>query len=113
MRSKSALLVTLLVCCFLFSNIAGAQTFTLTINTLGAGTVSASPAGPYAAGTVVTLSATPSSGWSFSSWSGSLIGYANPATLIVNSNSTVTATFDPVGYAAVTGDPRTVTEPTF
>jgi polygalacturonase len=91
----------------------GAQTFTLTINTLGSGTVSASPAGPYAAGTVVTLTASPASGWSFSSWSGNLTGYANPGTVIVNGNYTVTATFDQVGYAGVTGDTRTVTEPVF
>jgi polygalacturonase len=91
----------------------GAQSYTLTINTLGSGSVSADPAGPYTAGTVVTLTATPASGWSLSSWSGNLYGYANPATLVVNGDSTVTATFDQVGYAGVTGDPRTVTEPTF
>src|SRR5215471_16471153 len=61
-----------------------AITVTLTINTLGSGTVSASPAGPYASGTLVTLSASPASGWSFSSWSGNLTGYANPGTLIMN-----------------------------
>jgi len=92
---------------------AAAQNFTLTLNTLGSGTVSASPAGPYAAGTVVTLTASPASGWSFSSWSGNLTGYANPGTLIMNGNYTVTATFDQVGYAGVTGDARTVTEPFF
>jgi hypothetical protein len=116
MRSKSTLLVTkvVLVFCFLgFSSAAGAQTFTLTINTLGSGTVSASPAGPYAAGTVVTLTASPASGWSFSSWSGNLTGYANPGTIITNGNYTVTATFDQVGYAGVTGDTRTVSEPVF
>src|SRR5215472_6266644 len=90
---------------------AAAQNFTLTLNTLGSGTVSASPAGPYAARTVVTLTASPASGWSFSSWSGNLTGYANPGTIIMNGNYTVSATFDQVGYAGVTGDTRTVTEP--
>jgi polygalacturonase/uncharacterized membrane protein len=116
MRSKSKLLVTrvVLVFCFLvFSSAVGAQTFTLTINTLGSGTVSASPAGPYAAGTVVSLTASPASGWSFSSWSGNLTGYANPGTIIMNGNLTVTATFDQIGYAGVTGDTRTVSEPVF
>jgi polygalacturonase len=109
-----AVILGILVLGFLvFPGAAAAQNFTLTLNTLGSGTVSASPAGPYAAGTVVTLSASPASGWSFSSWSGNLTGYANPGTLIMNGNYTVTATFDQVGYAGVTGDARTVTEPTF
>jgi polygalacturonase/uncharacterized membrane protein len=86
--------------------------YTLTINTLGSGTVSVSPnAASYAAGTLVTLTAAPGAGWSFSSWSGNLIGYANPATLIINGNSTVVATFDQDSY--ITGDPRTLTEPVF
>jgi polygalacturonase len=87
---------------------------TLTINTLGSGTVTANPpCCNYTTGTLVTLTATPNSGWSFSSWSGNLTGYANPATIIMNNNYTVTATFDQVGYAGITGDSRTVTEPTF
>jgi hypothetical protein len=92
-----------------------ASALTVSVNTLGSGSVSASPAGPYAAGTVVTLTATPASGWRFSSWSGNLTGYANPATLIVNGNYTVTATFDQNDYQSlgITGDPRTLTEPTF
>src|SRR5262249_53631603 len=46
---------------------------TLTINVLGSGTVSAVPIGPnYATGQLVTLTANPSPGWTFSSWSGNL-----------------------------------------
>jgi polygalacturonase len=112
--SRAAFVFRLFVLCVLeFIGTAGAQTFSLTVNTLGSGSVSASPAGPYAAGTLVTLTPSPASGWTFSSWSGNLTGYATPGTLIVNGNYTVTATFDQVGYAGVTGDPRTVTEPTF
>jgi len=111
---RAVIVFPLFVLCILaFAASAGAQTYTLTINTLGSGTVSASPSGPYAAGTLVTLSASPASAWSFSSWSGNLTGYANPGTLIMNGNYTVTATFDQNGYAGVTGDSRTVTEPTF
>jgi len=95
------------------SSPACAQTFTLTINTLGSGSVSADPPGPYNPGDLVTLTASPDATWSFSSWSGNLIGYANPGTLIMSDNYTVTATFDQAGYAGVTGDSRTVTEPTF
>jgi hypothetical protein len=112
-RKLAAIFGLFVLCLVAFSGTAGAQNFTLALNTLGSGTVSASPAGPYAAGTVVTLTASPASGWSFSSWSGNLTGYSNPATLIMNGNFTVTATFDQVGYAGVTGDPRAVTEPAF
>lgn len=93
--------------------LARALNYTLTVNTLGSGSVSVSPAGPYAAGTLVTLTATPASGWSFSSWNGNLLGYANRGQLIVNANSTVTATFDQNGYQGVTGDTRSLTEPSF
>src|SRR5262252_994169 len=110
-RILQGVVVLVFVLCSLAAP-AAAQ-YTLSIHTLGSGTVSASPAGPYAARTVVTLTASPASGWSFSSWSGNLTGYANPGTLIMNGNYTVTATFDQVGYAGVTGDARTVTEPFF
>jgi hypothetical protein len=89
-----------ILCAVVVTNSATAQTYTLTINTLGSGTVSASPSGPYAAGTLVTLTASPAAGWSFSSWSGNLIGYTNPGTLLMNDNYTVTATFDQNGYQA-------------
>ncbi len=112
-KTRTCIRALLVLCVLAWSSTALAQSFTLTINTLGSGTVSANPAGPYAPGTVVTLTATPSSGWSFSSWSGNRIGYANPAMLIVNGNTTVTATFNQIGYAGVTGDSRTVTEPVF
>ena len=81
----SVLLVTLYS--LVVSNRAAAQTYTLTVNTLGSGTVSASPSGPYAPGTPVTLTASPDDGWSFSSWSGGLVGYTNPATIVINASS--------------------------
>src|SRR6516164_9354386 len=81
---RAFLFAVLFVLAFSFTGLA--QSYTLTINTLGLGTVSASPSGPYAAGTLVTLTATPNSGWSFSSWSGNVVGYANPAKLIMNGN---------------------------
>jgi polygalacturonase len=56
---------------------------------------------------------TPAAGWSFSSWSGDLTGYARPASLIVNADSAVTATFDQNGYRGVTGDQRNSSEPRF
>jgi pectate lyase len=69
-------------------------TFTLTTNVVGSGAVAASPTGPtYAAGTVVTLTATASAGFSFAGWSGDLVSTANPATITMNANKSVTATF--------------------
>src|SRR6185295_13072776 len=47
----------------------------------------------YASGTVVTLTATPASGFQFAGWSGDLTGATNPATITMSANRTVTATF--------------------
>jgi Divergent InlB B-repeat domain len=69
----------------------------------GAGTVSGSPAGiscdptcsyTYYAGTVVTLAATPSTGSTFSGWSGGGCSGTDPCGLAGNGSVTVTATFD-------------------
>ena len=74
------------------------NTFTLTTNVNGSGSVSRSPnAASYAAGTVVTLTATPAAGFQFSGWSGDLSGSANPTTITMSANRTVTATFTTTG----------------
>ena len=80
-------------------------TLTVTISPSGSGTVTRNPdlAG-YSAGTVVTLTANPGAGYTFSSWSGAVTGTANPTTVTMNSNKSVTATFTPavvVGKYAV------------
>jgi pectate lyase len=76
----------------------GTQTFTLTTSIVGSGTISRNPnAAAYASGTVVTLTATPSSGWQFSGWSGNLSGSANPTTITMSANRSVTATFTQTG----------------
>ncbi len=68
--------------------------FSLTVNTSGSGTVTRDPSGgAYDAGTVVTLTATPDAGWTFSGWSGDISGMDNPATITMDANKTVTATF--------------------
>ena len=68
--------------------------YTLTINTVGSGTVTKNPdKATYNADEVVTLTANPSTGWSFSAWSGDANGTANPTTVTMNGNKTVTATF--------------------
>jgi uncharacterized repeat protein (TIGR02543 family) len=68
--------------------------YTLTTNTAGQGSITLDPPGGiYNEDTVVTLTAEPASGWQFDGWSGDLSGTANPTTIIMDSNKTVTATF--------------------
>ena len=71
--------------------------YTLTVNTVGSGTVTKNPAqDTYTTSPVQTvqLTATAASGYSFSGWSGDLSGSANPANIVMSgSNKTVTATF--------------------
>jgi uncharacterized repeat protein (TIGR02543 family) len=76
------------------ATVAGQDTYTLTVNTEGNGSVELSPAGgSYLSGTVVTLTASADSGWTFSGWSGDLGGSANPETITMDGDKTVTATF--------------------
>lgn len=83
------------------------------------GTCSAS----YSAGTVVTLTATPSAGYAFVSWSGACSGSSNTCSVTMSANESVTATFTGVPIATLsttsiafgsrthctTSSPRTVT----
>jgi uncharacterized repeat protein (TIGR02543 family) len=58
------------------------------------GTIAESPnLSAYPSGTVVTVTATPASGYTFTGWSGDLTGTTNPATITMNANKTVMATF--------------------
>jgi uncharacterized repeat protein (TIGR02543 family) len=67
-------------------------TCSLTVNVVGSGTVTPNSV-TQACGTPVTLTATPSNGYSFGGFSGGYTGSANPATFNLNGNMTVTATF--------------------
>jgi uncharacterized repeat protein (TIGR02543 family) len=72
--------------------------YTLTVNTVGSGSVTLNPSGgTYDAGTVVTLTAAPATGFQFSGWSGDLSGATNPATITMDGNKNVTATFTAIG----------------
>ena len=77
---------------------ANARTFTITVSMAGTGTgkVAATPqATSYKEGTSVSLLATPSTMSNFTGWSGDCIGVANPCSLTLSDNRTVTATFTP------------------
>jgi uncharacterized repeat protein (TIGR02543 family) len=71
--------------------------FTLTVNAGTGGSVTRSlNQTTYAAGTNVTLTAVPQTGYRFTGWSGGATGTTNPVTVTMNANVTVTASFAPV-----------------
>jgi len=74
------------------------NTYTLSVSTVGSGSVNRNNTGPYHYGDVVQLTAVPAVGWSFQSWSGDLLDSANPATIVINGNKAVTATFSQDQY---------------
>jgi uncharacterized repeat protein (TIGR02543 family) len=79
-------------------------THTLTVTKVGNGTVTLDPAGgTYDYGTVVTLTATPATGYTFTGWSGDLSGPpTNPPTITMDANKTITATFTAIPTYTVT-----------
>jgi uncharacterized repeat protein (TIGR02543 family) len=67
--------------------------YTLTIISAN-GTVAKVPdSATYTYGTVVTLTATASPGWTFASWTGDATGATNPVTVTMNGNKAVTANY--------------------
>jgi len=64
----------------------------LTLQTAANGQI-ASEESTYLLGTNATLTATPSTGYVFSGWSGNASGTSNPLTLLMNGNKTVGAAF--------------------
>ena len=65
----------------------------LTLAQDGAGTVVATPSGPYADGSVVSVTANPAAGWSFLGWQGDASGSANPLTVTLASDVSIKAVF--------------------
>ena len=81
---------------------ATASAFTLTV-TATHGTVEKNPdQAAYNTGTVVTLTPTPESGYSFTSWSGDVTGSSNPSTVTMNADKNVTANFTLISAACPT-----------
>ncbi len=72
-------------------------TYTLNV-TAANGTVAENPnQATYISGAAVQLTATPNSGYTFSSWSGDATGTVNPLTVTMNTNKNITANFTPIG----------------
>ncbi|WP_299701337.1 T9SS type A sorting domain-containing protein [uncultured Pontibacter sp.] len=70
------------------------EQYTLSVSTVGSGSVSKSPTqNTYAAGSTVSLTATPAAGYQFAGWSGDVTGTTNPLSVVMNNNITLTATF--------------------
>jgi hypothetical protein len=70
------------------------SSFKLTTASTGKGTITVSPAAAsYAAGTVVTLTATPAAGSPWVGWSGGVVSKSQTITVTMNANISVTANF--------------------
>jgi uncharacterized repeat protein (TIGR02543 family) len=92
-------------------------TYTLTTAVSGQGTVTAG--GTYNANEIVNITATPAAGWQFAGWSGSATGTANPLSITMNANKSVTAVFSSTtvtapdysmtGFASTSGEGYTTT----
>jgi uncharacterized repeat protein (TIGR02543 family) len=75
-------------------SMSSSHTLTIVTSPSAGGSVVRSPnAGSYTAGTTITLTATPATGYSFTGWSGDLSGTKNPETITMDTDKTVTASF--------------------
>ena len=89
------------------SFVAVSQTYSLTADIVGGGSVQLDPpGGTYGEGTVVQLTAVSDSGYVFDSWSGDVTGSDNAVAITMDGNKTVTAYFSEAPffyYASFTG----------
>ena len=68
--------------------------YSLTVGESANGSITLDPPGGiYEEGTVVTLTAVPDEGWAFGEWSGDASGSANPGTITIDGDKTVSAVF--------------------
>ncbi len=75
------------------------NSYTLSVTVVGSGTVLKSPDQPnYLSGSVIQLTATAASGWTFSGWSGDASGNTNPLNVTMNGSKSITATFTQIAY---------------
>jgi uncharacterized repeat protein (TIGR02543 family) len=93
------------VCIKAFTGTGGGTTsYTLTTGVgSGSGTVTRNPdRTTYTSGAQVTLTATPTTGYTFTGWSGSAAGSTNPLTITMDADKIVTANFQGSGSATTT-----------
>lgn len=93
------LLISFTVLIFLGCSTENTPIYTLSTNVTPqeAGTVS--PAnGEFDEGSEISVTATANQGWVFSGWQGDQNGTTNPATILLNSNKTITAQFEQLEY---------------
>ncbi|GAB4459501.1 MAG: hypothetical protein Kow0070_14590 [Anaerolineales bacterium] len=86
------------------------HTLTVNINPAGAGAVNTNAQncpGGYTTGTVVQLTAAPNTGYLFKNWSGDGAGSANPLSIVMNGDKTISADFKAV--TALTSPTGTLT----
>ncbi len=69
------------------------QTRTLTLSTVGQGSIEADSNPPYAVNDTVLLTAVPADGWDFVGWSGGTTGTANPLPVTMDVNKAIAANF--------------------
>lgn len=84
--------------------ITNTSTYTLVTSTTPTGSGNISPAnGIYTPGTRVTLTAIPSSGYSFTGWGGECSGTVNTCEVLMDNNKAVTASFTAIVTALTNG----------
>jgi len=89
-------------------------TLTMAISPAGAGAGTTTPSAgthTYYEGDIVDISASPSAGWQFDHWEGSLSGSTNPTTITMDSDKAVTAVFTRIPHdltMQVTGQGTTI-----
>jgi uncharacterized repeat protein (TIGR02543 family) len=69
------------------------NTYTLVVNAVNGSVLKDPNQASYTHGTSVQLTATPDTGYHFTGWSGDTSGLANPITIVMTGNKTVTASF--------------------
>jgi hypothetical protein len=86
------------------------RSYILTVAHTGSGSVAQTPyLASYTAGSVVTLTATPGTGYAFKSWSGALTGMANPVVVTLDADRSVTANFERIATLPPTSAESTLT----
>jgi hypothetical protein len=106
------LIVTMTSNLVITGNFLAYPTYALTLTTNGQGFITLDPTGGlYYSNETVTATATPATGWVFAGWSGATNGMANPASLVIDTNTSLMSTFaelpafdaQPISVTNVTG----------